>query len=365
MGKIFLPAYKDEEAALVTGIHEPIIGEGLYYAVQDVLDGKKRTMPSTCSAKEELPLRGFLACPACGNNLTGSGSKGNGGKYFYYHCNSTCGVRFKAVDANETLLQELERISVNGPSILLFEEIVKSQSRHTGKERNGQQRETEAIIAKNQQRIAAAQQMMVDGEITAADYREIKGRYEPEIRQLQQALEGINQLAQKLNSHITAATDLLRNLRLYYIAAALPVKQKLIGSMFPEKLVFEKKNYRTIKLHPTVALICRPSAGFGEKRKGLTSKNRSQPYPVYRTQFHIGGTYGISESAVCRTIQRIEDVLQHIKELKLPGKKQLSTSGVQYKVILIDATEMPVERPKKSSSFIIRAKRNGTPSKCS
>ena len=122
--------------------------------------------------------------------------------------------------------------------------------------------------------------MMVDGEITAADYREIKGRYEPEIRQLQQALEGISQLAQKLNSHITAAIDLLRNLRLYYIAAALPVKQKLIGSMFPEKLVFEKKNYRTIKLHPTVALICRPGAGFEEKRKGLTSKNRSQPYPV-------------------------------------------------------------------------------------
>ena len=29
----------------------------------------------------------------------------------------------------------------------------------------------------------------------------------------------------------------------------------------------------------------------------------------YRTEFHIGLAYGVSESAVCRTIRKIEDVL--------------------------------------------------------
>ena len=84
-------------------------------------------------------------------------------------------------------------------------------------------------------------------------------------------------------------------------------------------------------------------------------------YREYRTQFHIGSTYGISESAVCRTIKRIEAVLIKIKELQLPGKQALSGRRQEVSVVMIDATEMPVERPKKSSSLIIRARKSGTP----
>jgi predicted DNA-binding protein YlxM (UPF0122 family) len=84
-------------------------------------------------------------------------------------------------------------------------------------------------------------------------------------------------------------------------------------------------------------------------------------YREYRTQFHIAATYGISESAVCRTIKRIERVLMKIKELQLPGKQQLSGSRQEVSVVVIDATEMPIERPKKSNSSTIRAKRSGIP----
>lgn len=37
-GKIFIPKYKDEDSRFVTGQHEPLISEGLFYNVQDVLD---------------------------------------------------------------------------------------------------------------------------------------------------------------------------------------------------------------------------------------------------------------------------------------------------------------------------------------
>jgi hypothetical protein len=53
-------------------------------------------------------------------------------------------------------------------------------------------------------------------------------------------------------------------------------------------------------------------------------------------------------------------VLIKIKALQLPGKQQLSGSIQQLRVVVVDATEMPVERPKKSNSSIIRAKRSGT-----
>lgn len=43
-GLVFLPAYKDEEERFVKGTYEPIVSEYLFYDVQDVLDGKKRSM---------------------------------------------------------------------------------------------------------------------------------------------------------------------------------------------------------------------------------------------------------------------------------------------------------------------------------
>jgi hypothetical protein len=81
-------------------------------------------------------------------------------------------------------------------------------------------------------------------------------------------------------------------------------------------------------------------------------------YREYRTQFHIGYTYGISESAVCRTIERIERILSKVKELQLPGKTVLAGREQEFSVVVIDATEMPIERPKKSNNNTTVVKRN-------
>lgn len=67
----------------------------------------------------------------------------------------------------------------------------------------------------------------------------------------------------------------------------------------------------------------------------------------YRTQFHIAGSYGISESTVCRTIRWIEDILIGSGNFSLPGKQALRTEEISYNVLVMDATESPIERPKK------------------
>ncbi len=83
----------------------------------------------------------------------------------------------------------------------------------------------------------------------------------------------------------------------------------------------------------------------------------------YRTEFHIGLTYGVSEATVCRTIKKIEDVLMKSGEFRLPGRKALRPSDTLIEVVLIDATEQPIERPKKSNDGITVAKRSDTPKK--
>lgn len=108
------------------------------------------------------------------------------------------------------------------------------------------------------------------------------------------------------------------------------------------------------------------------KKKG---NNRSHPFKLsvenqvlmmlmyyreYRTMYHIGETYGIHESNVSKNISRIENILKKCKKFELPGKKKLSGTNHQYEVIIVDATESPIERPKKNSIGIIPEKRKNT-----
>ena len=78
----------------------------------------------------------------------------------------------------------------------------------------------------------------------------------------------------------------------------------------------------------------------------------------YRTYFHISRSYGISESACYRNIRWVEDTLIKGKQFSLPGRRALLKSDMEYELILIDATETPIERPKKDKSDFIREKRS-------
>ena len=76
----------------------------------------------------------------------------------------------------------------------------------------------------------------------------------------------------------------------------------------------------------------------------------------YRTYFHISRSYGISESSCYRNIRWVEDTLIKDGKFSLSGKKELLKSDVEYEVILIDATETPIERPKKTKVLLFRKK---------
>ena len=77
----------------------------------------------------------------------------------------------------------------------------------------------------------------------------------------------------------------------------------------------------------------------------------------YRTYFHISQSYGLSESAAYKTVKWVEDTLVKHPDFSLPGRKALLKSDIQYEVVLIDATETPIERPKKDKSITTPAKR--------
>ncbi len=70
----------------------------------------------------------------------------------------------------------------------------------------------------------------------------------------------------------------------------------------------------------------------------------------YRTYFHIATSYGVSESVAYKIVRWVEDTLIKDPVFALPGRKALLKSDMEYEVLLIDASESAIERPKKKSS---------------
>lgn len=79
----------------------------------------------------------------------------------------------------------------------------------------------------------------------------------------------------------------------------------------------------------------------------------------YRTQFHIATSWGLSESAVCRLLQKVETVLMDSGKFRLPGKKQVYANAYNWNVLVVDVTESPIERPKKNNELITVARKSG------
>lgn len=77
----------------------------------------------------------------------------------------------------------------------------------------------------------------------------------------------------------------------------------------------------------------------------------------YRTQFHIGQSWGVSESTVCRILRKVETLLIRYGEFRLPGKKQIHQNAYEWNVLVVDVTETATPpRPKKTTPAKIAGK---------
>ncbi|RUP39445.1 MAG: transposase family protein [Acinetobacter sp.] len=67
----------------------------------------------------------------------------------------------------------------------------------------------------------------------------------------------------------------------------------------------------------------------------------------YRTLFHVGMTYGVSETTASRIVRHVEDCLIKSNLFNLQKKLPKGT-GIDWDVVIVDATEIPIQRPKKT-----------------
>jgi len=269
-GKIHVPKFKDEESIFVQGKHEAIISSTLFYLVQEILDGRRKKQRTKIVVDNSLPLRGFLICPRCGRVLTGSASRGRNRHYHYYHCITSCGCRFPAERANQLFSKELRKFVPQSPFRDIFrpalEYYFKAQTKSTTEERDSLLTQIDAYT----DLIREARKLLFQQKITPEDFKESKEEYELSITKLEDRLSEIPKKNYNIEGILEKGMRNLSQLDILYDSGEVETQRKIIGSIFPEKLVFTGDAYRTARVNYAVQLIYSMDKAFVEKENGTS-----------------------------------------------------------------------------------------------
>lgn len=251
-GKVFVPKHKDEEACFVEGQHEPLISEELFDKVQEILDGKKRPRrPNTkITVQENFPLRGFLTCPNCGNTITASASKGRNNRYYYYHCNSTCGFRERAELVNKVFEDVLMALEMNAPVKKYLKKLLTENYENFTSDPLKEKKKISDEIDTLNNKLSFARNKFLSEIIDDDEYLEIKRECKEQISKLEENLnKSLVPQITNIDKLLEQALQTLQNIGKHYQEGGIETKRAIIGSIFPEKLEFDGEHYRTARIN--------------------------------------------------------------------------------------------------------------------
>ena len=281
IGKIRIAGYEDEAEQIVHGVHEPLIQEDIFYRTQELLLGKKKPYKGKTNPIE-LPLKGHLVCSNCGKLMTGSGSKGNGGIYHYYHCQRKygCNCAFRAKEANEDFVSYLQSFEVREDVRSLYHYILKDvfKSDNTSREAEIQKFTTE--LASIDKRLDSLHFKYIDEKIGADDYVQLKSTLKNRKDELRGKLVTVNAMDEEFATYISYGLSLLGNVSKYYDSASVETKSKIVSSIFPENVTYQNKKYRTTKMNEVFALICSTDKAFRKQKPSAKAGLSSLAPPV-------------------------------------------------------------------------------------
>jgi hypothetical protein len=105
--------------------------------------------------------------------------------------------------------------------------------------------------------------------------------------------------------------------------------------------------------------------GVGGRKPKLCEEDRVllmlEYYREYRTLEHMGLDYGISEGQTSKVVRDVESVLIKSGKFSLPSKRVLYEADNPIEFVVIDATESPIQRPKKNKKDTTQARKSNIP----
>lgn len=238
----------------VKGLHKALISEETYLKNQAILTGRRPRGPKPPKKFNQFwSLRRHLRCEYCGNLMTGSTSKGRGGKpHPYYHCTKCKGahkgtrhLRLKKDDIEMAYKLQLTFAAPPPHIMKLFRTIIFRWWNEEYAQSANVKHDIENRIQKLENQKIEANKMRISGAIeTDAELLETKNKINDEIDSLKLEQIAANEVYAKRDQAIDLAIDFMANAEAMWNVATESNRGRFQKMVFPdgisvnEKLIF-------------------------------------------------------------------------------------------------------------------------------
>jgi site-specific DNA recombinase len=235
--------YSSAVPTLVKGLHDPIVTQDVFEAVQRVLSGRKLASAPKRKNNPAFPLKHFVKCGACGTPLTGGMNKGKLKRYANYWCrNPDC----RAVRVSKSVLESefvecLQTLRPEPGIVAEFPEIaskVWAQRHH----------ETTATIKKLRARLEEERTLKVEllraklrGEVSQADYIQANSEFDGEIDAITLQLNASHCHHGTLDAFLRFSNLMLVDIAAAWRRAGIEERVRVQNFLFRDGIAYDQK----------------------------------------------------------------------------------------------------------------------------
>ncbi|MDC1259815.1 recombinase family protein [Flavobacteriaceae bacterium] len=248
VGDIKIPAKYDEPEQIVKGRHKPIVSREIFNKVQYLLASRNRNTSKQNKMRDDMYLRGHLKCVKCGGNLTGSASTSKtGAKHYYYHCNRAKGCKesFRVKDAHNELINLFRDLKPPVEVCDLFELVLEDYYKTSKQTQYNDIKRVKSEIEDLELKKDKLLDKLLDEVISDDLFKKHTKNIEKELTEKRNELSNLNDYQKDLSEYINYGLKLMQNLETLFEQSNVNVKNKLLSSIFDEKIEFDGQKYRT------------------------------------------------------------------------------------------------------------------------
>jgi site-specific DNA recombinase len=279
-GIVSVPATDDEEGYEIIGRHQPLVTEELFDRVQDIMSGKVKKSKPSQQKRPELFLTNFLVCSDCGKNLYGSPSLNRLKKlYLYYQCN--CGFRVRADKVNSNFESHMSKFHFEPLVVDYYVEIVRDVYKGSDEQRKKELKSINEVMIDCQKKLNDALNELVEKRIGRDEYGTYCEGVKAKLIRLKEQKSQLEGVGRDFEIRLKSSALLLKCFYKRYKEVDLATKRKIIGSIYPEKVVVYKNRLRTPNSNSVMSLLCTLGADFkvDKKRRALQKQGSSTSAP--------------------------------------------------------------------------------------